>query len=106
MLCGRARLHAEVPPPPQCADVAPRVSFTCVSRLADTLKPEYKDALRAVELEGQHVTASAKHQRLSASNAAVRLFRARQALKKRVVQSCGVCAEHGCIDCTCRTHAH
>ena len=29
-------------------------------------------------------------------NAAVRVFRAREALKKRVSASCGMCAEHGC----------
>lgn len=27
---------------------------------------------------------------------------AREALRKRVTQACGVCAEHGCVDCTCR----
>jgi hypothetical protein len=42
---------------------------------------------------------------LSASNAGVRVFRAREALKKRVTQSCGTCAEHGCVDCTCQTPA-
>ena len=38
---------------------------------------------------------------LSAGNAGVRVFRARAALKKRVSESCGTCAEHGCVDCTC-----
>ena len=28
---------------------------------------------------------------------------AREALKKRVAESCGTCAEHGCMNCTCRT---
>jgi hypothetical protein len=27
---------------------------------------------------------------------------ARQALKKRVTESCGTCAEHGCMNCTCK----
>jgi len=40
---------------------------------------------------------------LSASNAGVRVFRAREALKKRLVESCGTCAEHGCQNCTCQT---
>lgn len=73
----------------------------CVTRLASTLKPEYAEALQAVEIEGVPVKAYAEQQGLSASNAGVRVFRAREALRKRVVQSCGTCAEHGCLDCTC-----
>lgn len=75
----------------------------CVSRLAATLKPEYADALQAIEVRGTPVKAYAEQKGLSSSNAAVRVFRAREALKKRVVESCGTCAEHGCVNCTCRT---
>jgi RNA polymerase sigma factor (sigma-70 family) len=74
----------------------------CVSRLADTLKPEYAEALRAIEVGGTPVKTFAEQKGLTASNAAVRVFRAREALKKRVAQSCGACAEHGCLDCTCQ----
>ena len=74
----------------------------CVSRLAATLKPEYADALQAIEVGGTPVKAYAQQKGLSAGNAAVRVFRAREALKKRVTQSCGTCAEHGCVNCTCR----
>jgi RNA polymerase sigma-70 factor (ECF subfamily) len=48
------------------------------------------------------VKAYAEQKGLSSSNAAVRVFRAREALKKRVIESCGTCAEHGCVDCTCK----
>jgi RNA polymerase sigma factor (sigma-70 family) len=75
----------------------------CVSRLATTLKPEYADALDVVEVQGTPVKAFAEARGLTSGNAAVRLFRAREALKKRVTQSCGVCADHGCMDCTCTT---
>jgi len=75
---------------------------SCVSRLATTLKPEYAEALQAIEVEGTPVKTFAKQRALSASNAAVRVFRARDALKKRVTESCGTCAEHGCVNCTCR----
>ena len=74
----------------------------CVSRLAATLKPEYADALQQIEVAGTPVKAYAEQKGLSSSNAAVRVFRAREALKKRVSESCGVCAEHGCLNCTCR----
>jgi RNA polymerase sigma factor (sigma-70 family) len=74
----------------------------CVSRLAATLKPEYAEALTAVEVGGTPVKVFAEQKGLSSSNAAVRVFRARAALKKRVTESCGTCAEHGCVNCTCR----
>jgi RNA polymerase sigma factor (sigma-70 family) len=74
----------------------------CITRLATTLKPDYADALRAVEIEGLPVKSYAERQGLTANNAAVRVFRARAALKRRVMESCGACAEHGCLDCTCK----
>jgi RNA polymerase sigma-70 factor (ECF subfamily) len=74
----------------------------CISRLATTLKPDYAEALQAIEVEGQPVKAYAAHKGLTAGNAAVRVFRAREALKRRVVESCGACAEHGCLNCTCQ----
>ena len=76
----------------------------CVTRLASSLKPEYADALQAIEVVGTPVKTYAEEKGLSASNAAVRVFRAREALKKRVRESCGTCAEHGCLNCTCRSH--
>lgn len=75
----------------------------CVSRLATTLKPEYAAALQAIDVHGTPVKTFAEQQGLSASNAGVRVFRAREALKKRVAESCGTCAEHGCRNCTCQT---
>jgi RNA polymerase sigma factor (sigma-70 family) len=75
----------------------------CVSRLAATLKPEYAEALQAIEVTGTPVKAYAEQKGLSSSNAAVRVFRAREALKKRVIESCGACAEHGCLNCTCKS---
>ena len=73
----------------------------CVSRLATTLKPEYAEALQAIEIGGTPVRTFAEQKGLTAGNAAVRVFRAREALRKRVTESCGTCAEHGCVNCTC-----
>jgi RNA polymerase sigma-70 factor (ECF subfamily) len=75
----------------------------CVTRLAATLKPEYAEALQDIDVNGTPVKAFAEQHGLSASNAGVRVFRAREALKKRLVESCGTCAEHGCLNCTCQT---
>lgn len=75
----------------------------CITRLAETLKAEYAEALQAVDVEGMAVKAFAESRGLTPGNAGVRLFRAREALKRRVTESCGTCAEHGCRDCTCQS---
>jgi len=75
----------------------------CIGRLAGTLKAEYADALQAIDVEGMPVKTFAEQRGLSVSNAGVRVFRAREALKKRLIESCGTCAEHGCRDCACQT---
>lgn len=73
----------------------------CIGELARTLKPEYADALRSVELDGIAVKDFAARRGISASNAGVRVFRAREALRRQVAAACGTCAEHGCFDCHC-----
>ena len=73
----------------------------CVATLSETLKPEYREALQRIEIEGVSVKDYAEQAGISSNNAAVRVFRARQALRKQVVASCGTCAAHGCFDCTC-----
>ncbi len=73
----------------------------CVRRLSDTLKDEYAEALRRIDIDGMSVKAFAAEIGVEPNNAAVRVHRAREALRKRVTTSCGTCAEHGCLDCSC-----
>lgn len=73
----------------------------CVRALAGTLKREYAEALTRVEVEGLSIQAFAEEASITPNNAAVRLFRARDALRKRVQAACGTCADHGCLDCSC-----
>ena len=73
----------------------------CVRALAGTLKPEYAAALTRVEVDGLSVQAFAEEAAITPNNAAVRLFRARDALRKQVKVACGTCADHGCLDCSC-----
>lgn len=91
-----AELEAEEPSP----EVAGAVC-QCVARLADTLKPDFALALKRIEVDGVPVRQFAEETGITANNAAVRVFRARDALRKQVARSCGTCAEHGCLDCTC-----
>jgi RNA polymerase sigma-70 factor (ECF subfamily) len=73
----------------------------CVGELAGTLKPEYADALRRIEIDGISVKDYADEAGISTSNAGVRVFRARDALRRQLARSCRTCATHGCLDCTC-----
>jgi RNA polymerase sigma factor (sigma-70 family) len=91
-----SELEASVPPPQVQNEIC-----SCVKTLAQTLKPEYADALQRIDVDGMPVKDFAAAEGISAGNAGVRVFRAREALRKQVVRSCGTCAEHGCIDCTC-----
>ena len=74
----------------------------CVSGLMAALKPEYREALRVVDLEDGKLNALAEQSGISAENAAVRIHRARKALRRQVEMACGSCAEHGCLDCRCK----
>jgi RNA polymerase sigma-70 factor (ECF subfamily) len=77
----------------------------CVKGLAATLKPEYAAVLQAVEVEGMAVKDFADSAGISKSNAAVRVFRAREALKQQLERCCGSCADDNCRDCTCHSPA-
>ena len=82
----------------------PRLEKTvckCVSALVPTIKPEYAEVLSQVDLEGAPVQEVALRFGMSANNASVRLHRARKALRDQVIQVCGACASHGCVDCSC-----
>jgi RNA polymerase sigma factor (sigma-70 family) len=74
---------------------------SCVEHLLPALKPEYASAIRRVELDELSLREYAAEENMSANAAGVRLFRARQTLRKRLLESCGACAEHGCSDCSC-----
>lgn len=75
---------------------------SCMRGMVDELKPEYAEVIRSVDLEEKPLAEFAKEHGLSASNAGVRAHRARAALKKRLVETCGSCATHGCLDCSCK----
>ena len=73
----------------------------CVAALAETLPAEQRDMLRRVEVEGESVREAASKLGLTPNHAAVRAHRARAALRRRVRDLCGACAEHRCLRCRC-----
>ena len=90
-------LESAVEPPPEIRDEI----CGCVSRLASTLKPEYEAAIRRIDVDGAAVQEFASEAGITPNNASVRVFRAREALRKQVRTSCGTCADHGCLECSC-----
>jgi len=73
----------------------------CFETLLPTLKAEYGDVLRRVDLQGRPPRDVARDLGVDANTVRVRLHRARQALKRSLLRSCQSCAEHGCLECSC-----
>ena len=74
----------------------------CIGDVIQDLKDEYRDAIEKVDLGGMSVQAFAEATGSTANNAYVRLHRARKAVAKNLTSICGTCAEHKCVDCTCK----
>lgn len=75
---------------------------SCLGGIMAGLKPEYQEALKTVDMEDRPLADLAEKSGISAQNAAVRIHRARKALRAKLKECCGTCAEHGCVDCRCK----
>jgi RNA polymerase sigma-70 factor (ECF subfamily) len=73
----------------------------CITALTSTLPLEQAAALRAIDLGGVAVGAFADQAGLSASVAQLDLSNGRAALRRQVVNACGLCTIHGSWNCTC-----
>ena len=73
----------------------------CLDEVVATLRPDYSDLIRRIDLGGEATAEVAKSLRISTNNATVRLHRARQALRNSLEEACGLCTKHGCLNCTC-----
>ncbi|MEO6966675.1 MAG: sigma-70 region 4 domain-containing protein, partial [Acidobacteriaceae bacterium] len=74
----------------------------CVKDLVGELKPEYREAIEHIDIAEEPIGEFAKRKNISVNNASVRLHRARKSLAGKLTEVCGICAEHKCLDCTCR----
>lgn len=97
------RLEGELNLPPD--DEEERVACACMNALIPTLKPDYADLIRQLDLEGRAPEQVATAANLTANNLRVRHHRARQQLRERLEQTCHLCAAHSCLDCTCGSEA-
>ena len=76
-------------------------SCECSLSQAKRLRPSYASILTLVDTEGLNLAEAASRLELSKNNAAVRLHRARQALKDAMFEHCGVAALQDCASCRC-----
>jgi RNA polymerase sigma-70 factor (ECF subfamily) len=74
----------------------------CFRELLPALKPEYAEVIETLDLRGVAGADEAGRLGISANNLKVRHHRARAALRRSLETTCRVCAEHHCLDCTCR----
>jgi len=69
--------------------------------LLPTLKVEYADLVRRIDLEGADIAQVASGRAMTPNNVRVTLHRERRALRRQLEVRCGTCSEHGCLDCSC-----
>lgn len=79
-----------------------RTLCRCFEPLVATLPPDQARVLRRVDLEQARPVDVAAEDGVTANTTMVRLHRARRALRDRLLAACRTCAEHGCLDCSCR----
>jgi RNA polymerase sigma factor (sigma-70 family) len=78
-----------------------RKTCACFEALLPALKPEYAELIAALDLGNETAEHARRRLGISATNLKVRHHRARQGLRRRLEETCRVCAEHHCVDCTC-----
>lgn len=104
---GRGRRRAEAAPHDAVEEATDpdlhRAVCACVNDLVPTLEPQWATLVRRVDLEGASVPEVARDEGITPNAAAVRLHRARGALRDKLRVVCGACARHGCLDCGCHT---
>ena len=107
----RARARSREAPLPPDFDVtddseAARQLCECFLTLLPGLRPDYADLIESLDLDAEPAAVTARRLGITPNNLKVRHHRARQALRSRLQETCRVCADHHCLDCTCRQDAH
>lgn len=88
----------------ECAlsnDEAEHAACACLYPLLPTSPPQYAQAIWRIDLLGQPRSQVAKSLRISANNMAVRIYRARRALRAALEKFCITCPVHGFFNCDC-----
>ncbi len=88
--------HLEPPP-----DEVQATACACLHRLLPSLHGNYAELIKRIDLNGESPEHVAKDLKISRNNLTVRLHRARQSLRAVLEEGCGICSQHGCLDCQC-----
>lgn len=103
----RARLGEALAADPTRAEAEPDAYeamghiCTCIDGLIPQLRPADAELIRRVDIEGEPRASVAAELGISPGALAVRLHRARAALRDRLLSHCGCCCVHGFEDCHC-----
>lgn len=73
----------------------------CTLALMRSLPEPYEDIIRRVDIDGAGLAEVAGSLKIATGNAAVRLHRARRALRNRLREHCGVETMRQCLTCVC-----
>ena len=93
--------HGKVPP---FEEVASNLC-SCAYAILPSLRPSHAELIRRIDLGGESSKTVAQDLAMTRNNVRVRLHRARQVLRARLVRFCGPCCERNCRNCTCDVSA-
>lgn len=85
---------------PAAADEA--ALCACLGAVLPAIRADYAGLIDAMDLQGEAPEAAAARLGITRNTLKVRHHRARQALRRRLEETCRVCAKHHCLDCTCQ----
>lgn len=84
---------------------ADRAACACLYSLLPTIGRAQADIIRRIDLLHEPRGAVAKSLGITLNSANVRLHRARQALRKRLMEACVACRQESFLDCDCEEPA-
>lgn len=108
----RSRTRETIIDPQELAELAEAETFSddeieaavcnCLYRFLPTLKSEYAEVIWRADLLEEARESIAQSLDTTVNNINVRLYRARAALRQRLLQMCRTCVIHGFLDCECQ----
>ena len=78
-----------------------RAICACLEGVLGTIRPQYAELLRRVDLKGEMRVLVARELKLSSGAFDVMLHRARAALRRQLEIFCGACSRERCLACAC-----